>query len=339
MNTSFVRVLGFVAVCLAGLLQAVAQPSVAPTSGIIFRAMEKVWFDGNMTRTETSIGMQQIVSVTGDRGGWIALPDIGRVKTNAVQRPYWRPYPEHVQMLFSRTTNYVRLGEEEFLGLPCWRYEWVETNRSPHLPVGREGSTHKVRQLFLANPVFPLMMRTGAEGVWHTNSDVTQAELDVPIPDGMFDVPKGFKVTKSFQLPTRPFELLLRQTRSSREFDWTLITTILYSGDGDKITETRTEVHRDTQGEQTRGPIEQVLTPEQAGSFLYYPVGTAMWEWGKKVGVDEALGYDAEVFEATNPTRRYWIVDHPEFGSFSARFVVDGDPPETNEVVRVWVGE
>jgi hypothetical protein len=51
------------------------------------------------------------------------------------------------------------------------------------------------------------------------------------------------------------------------------------------------------------------------------------------------LGFEAEVFEAGNPKRRYWIVDHPEFGSFSALFVLEGDTPETNEVVRIWVGE
>lgn len=338
MKSPITKVKALGALFLTVLVQAGTQPSVEPRSGIIVSGNQKVWFDGNMTRIEALLGTQSMILVTGDGLCWTAFPQISRVQTNILDRPHWRSYQEQARSVFSRTTDHVRVGEEEFLGLPCWKYEWVETNR-PHAFMGGGGAARRLQMLFLANPSFPLLMRMGSEGTWNTNADVQRVELDVPIPSGTFDVPREFKVTNPFQLPREPFQLLVQQTRSSQEFGWSTITTTLYSGDGDKITESCTSILRDENGGSTNGPVETAHTPEQATAFLYYPVGTAMWEWGKRTGVDRVLGFDAEVFETADPKRRYWIVDHPQFGSFTARFVLEGDTPETNEVVRIEVGE
>ena len=144
-------------------------------------------------------------------------------------------------MFFSRTTNRVRLGQEEFLGLPCWRYEWVKTNLPLH-SVDGESFTREVQFLFLANPTFPLVMRMGSGGSWNTNRDVREIKLGVPISEALFEVPKGLKVTKQFQVPGQPFELVLRETRSSSRSGWSTLATTSFSCDGEIIKATRTDV-------------------------------------------------------------------------------------------------
>jgi hypothetical protein len=324
------------ALCLTGLLQAGTPLGSAPTSGVIVRGDQKVWFDGNNTRTEHH-GWLSTIAVTGERGSWHAFPHLNRVMTNTVQSQPLKSFQEQCRTAFYlQTTNRVRVGEEEFLGLPCWRYEWIETNLPPAFAAALDGR-REVQFLFLANPAFPLTMRSGTGGSWNTNADVREVSFNISIPAGLFDLPEGFKVTRQFQVPRKPFQLLFTQTRSSREWGWATFTTNEFTSDGDTIKETRTYVHRDENGETITGPTETVVGFEEAIPILDYPMRAAMWEWGKRIGTDEILGFSAEVYEASNPPRRSWIIDHPQFGAFSARLVMGGEEPETNEVVRIWV--
>jgi hypothetical protein len=63
-----------------------------------------------------------------------------------------------------------------------------------------------------------------------------------------------------------------------------------------------------------------------------------VWRGMRKVGVDECLGFKADVLESETTGYRYWVIDHPDFGAFSARWNAPGDRPRTNEVLRVQVG-
>ena len=341
MNPPIARVGIFVVLCLAGLLQAGTTLSIEPTSGVVVREEEKVWFDGDSARIESyRDGRLVQFYVTGGRGFWSAYPETGRVLTRTVHPPNWRSYQEQARLFFfSRTTNHVRLGEEEFLGLPCWRYEWVETNLPPH-GVDGESFTREVQFLFLANPTFPLVMRMGSGGSWNTNWDVREIRLDVPVSEeALFEVPKGLKVTKQFQVPRQPFELVLRQTRSSSRWGSSTLVTTSFSSDGEVIKATRTGVHRDENGERITGPTETVRPFDEALLQFNYPMGVPMGRGMRKIGTDEVIGFQADVLEVYYADRRYWVIDHPQFGAFSARWVMGGDIPETNEVVRIWVGD
>jgi hypothetical protein len=87
--------------------------------------------------------------------------------------------------------NRTRVGEEEHLGLTCWRYEWVQTNYpSVHPPPADvEVPTVKAQALILADDSFPLLMRVGSDGVWDSKSDVLELTLDVPVPAGFCEPP------------------------------------------------------------------------------------------------------------------------------------------------------
>jgi hypothetical protein len=339
MKPSIARVSIFVAFCLAGLLQADTKLGVEPTSGVVVRGDQKVWFDGDSIRTESyQDGKLAEFYVTGGRGFWFAYPATGRVLTTTVDRQHWRSYQEQARLIFSRTTNHFRLGEEEFLGLPCWRYEWVETNLPPH-GVDGEPFTREVQFLFLANPTFPLVMRQGSGGSWNTNWDVREIKLDVPVSEALFELPKAFKATKQFQVPRKPFELVLRQTRSSSKWGWSTLMTTSFSCDGEVITATRTDVHRDQNGERITGPTETVRPFDEAVMQFNHPMRVPMGRGVYKTGTDEVIGFKADVLEVHYIDQRYWVIDHPQFGAFSARLVIGGDTPETNEVVRIWVGD
>jgi hypothetical protein len=339
MKPPIARVSIFFALCLSGLLQADTKLGVEPTSGIIVRGDQKVWFDVDSIRTETyQDGRLVQFDVTGGRGFWLAYPEIGRVLTTTVDRQHWRSYQEQARQFFSRTTNHFRLGEEEFLGLPCWRYEWVETNLPLH-GVDGEFFTREVQYLFLANPTFPLVMRQGSGGSWNTNWDVREIKLDVPVSDALFELPKGLKTTKQFQVPRQPFELVLRQTRSSPKWGWSTLVTTSFSSDGEVIKAKRTNVRRDENGERITGPTETVRPFNEALLQFNYPMGVPMGRWMRKTGTDEIIGFQADVLKTDYADERFWVIDHPQFGAFSARRVIGGDTPETNEVVRIWVGD
>jgi hypothetical protein len=254
MKPSIARVSIFVAFCLAGLLQADTKLGVEPTLGVVVRGDQKVWFDGDSIRTESyQDGKLAEFHVTGGRGSWLAYPEIGRVLTTTVDRQHWRSYQEQARQFFSRTTNHFRLGEEEFLGLPCWRYEW--------------------------------------------------------------------------------------QTRSSSKWGWSTLMTTSFSCDGEVITATRTDVHRDQNGERITGPTETVRPFDEAVMQFNHPMRVPKGRGVYKTGTDEVIGFKADVLEVHYIDQRYWVIDHPQFGAFSARLVIGGDTPETNEVVRIWVGD
>ena len=200
MKTLIAELSTLAALCLTGLLQADTPLGHEPTSGVIVRGDQKVWFDGNRTRTENHGWLFQ-VSVTAEGGGWLAFPHLNRVITNAVQRQNVKSYQEQCRANFAfQTTNRVRVVEEEFLGLPCWRYEWAETNIPTAFAAAFDGRL-EVRCLFLANPAFPLRMRLGTGGSWNTNVDVREIKLDVPIHPGFSIYRKASRSPGNFRCP------------------------------------------------------------------------------------------------------------------------------------------
>lgn len=201
---------------LIGSMLLMTPLAAEPRSGVIIRHGSKVLFDARHTRTETYWdGKLTSIFTSGRLGAWEAYPHIGRVVIHPIPEPnYWVPYAEHWRRVFG--SGYgggirVRVGEEEHLGLTCWRYEWVETNHPSIHPPPPDGEvpTRKVQALFLADDSFPLLMRWGSDGVWESKSDVLDLTLDGPVPAAVFEPPAGLKQTKAFRIPRELFELLM----------------------------------------------------------------------------------------------------------------------------------
>jgi hypothetical protein len=317
-----------------------------PGSGVIVRQGSRIVFDGQNTRTETYWdGKLADIFTSCARGAWQAYPDVGRVVVYPPPEPnHWVPYPQHWRrMLESVDHNRTRVGEEEHLGLTCWRYEWVQTNYSSvhPPPADVEVPTVKAQALILADDSFPLLMRVGSDGVWDSKSDVLELTVNAPVPAGVFEPPAELKRTKAFRVPPEPFELLLQRTIGSPQHGWSSVATTLVVSDGKSVKTTETYVHQDERGQAVRGPTEQIRPLGEAHLVLNHPLApplVSVWRGMRKTGVDECLGFEADILESVTTGYRYWVIDHPDFGAFSARWIAPGDRPQTNEVLRIQVG-
>jgi hypothetical protein len=118
------------------------------------------------------------------------------------------------------------------------------------------------------------------------------------------------------------------------------LTTTLVVSDGKSVKTTETYVHRDERG-QTVSDAERIRPLVEAHLVLNHPLAppfVSVWRGMRKVGVDDCLGLQADVLESETTGYRYWVIDHPDFGAFSARWIAPGDRPQTNEVLRIQVG-
>jgi hypothetical protein len=306
----------------------------APASGVIVQLRFTTWFDGLNTRHETHYqGETNAIHVTGDRG-WSAYPLCGRVVTNLKWPSPPRSHAEATRQFFARMqgTNATKIGEEVFRGFPCWKYAEKLVRRSDD---GDMLSEHTNHFLFLANPDFPVLIRQGSSEAYNTNADVLEIKLDCPVAPELFVCPANLKPTRSFQIPAVPFELELRQTRHSSQWNWATVTTNFLSSDGDTVTNRRVQFNRDAKGERPHGPTTDTKPFHQGIMVCNYPMGPPYWRSVRKVGEDTILGLKADVLDSTLLGRRYWVVDHPVLGAFSARWSMGGSTPETNEVLRL----
>jgi hypothetical protein len=308
----------------------------APVSGVITHSGNMVWFDGINTRTETRNKGEVIsISVTGDKW-WTAYPPCGR-SVGGLPSPYApKSYPEITRGFFSKmqSTNCTKLGDEIFRSLPCWRYQEISVHRSYR---GQFIDTLTNIWVFLANADFPVLMRYGWPTGWNTNADVVGIQLDVPVSPDLFACPTNLKPTGLFRIPAVPFEIEIRQSRRSTQWGWTEVTTNLLSSDGASVTSRRVHIFRDAKGERQNGPTTETKPISEATVVCNYPMGPPYWGSVRKVGEDTALSMKADVLDSIALDRRYWVVDHPVLGAFSARWSMGGDTPETNEVLRLEV--
>jgi hypothetical protein len=95
--------------------------------------------------------------------------------------------------------------------------------------------------------------------------------------------------------------------------------------------------HRYANGKHDLSASTQAKGFDQGILECNYPMGPPYWGSARKVGEDTLLGMKAEVFEVPVLGRRYWVVDHPVLGAFSAKWCMGGGIPETNEVIRLEV--
>jgi hypothetical protein len=189
--------------------------------------------------------------------------------------------------------------------------------------------------LFMANSDFPLMLRRGVGGIWDSNLDVVEVRLDCPVSAELFTAPNNLKPTRPFNIPAVPLEIEVRQTRQSRQWGWTEVITNTFSTDGKIVTNHHGRVYCDANGKQHHGASVEVKPFGQGLQPLNYPLNPPSWRTARKIGEDSILGMKAEVYEQAALGRRYWLVDHPMLGTFSAKWFVGGDMPETNEVLRL----
>ena len=115
------------------------------------------------------------------------------------------------------------------------------------------------------------------------------------------------------------------------------MTTNFFSSDGDSVTNRHVQIYRDTKGERQNVPQTETKPFHQGIIVCNYPMSPPYWASVRKVGEDTVLGMKADVLDSAVLGRRYWVVDHPLLGAFSAKWGMGGDTPETNEVLRLEV--
>jgi hypothetical protein len=316
----------------------------SPTSGVISGPDRTLWFDGIHKRTENRRQGELVeIYVTASNRWWGAYPACGRVADGVARYPS-PPFPEETRRLalwvqganstnLGEEVNSTNLGEEVFRGFPCWKYEQVSVRRTD---TGEFLDAFTNRWLVLANPEFPLLMRQGRATGWITNNDVLSIQLDVPIPPDLFICPTNLKLTRQFRIPPVPFEIVLRQSRGSARWGWSEVTTNVVSSDGVSVSNYCFAIYRDTKGEQQHGPTIRSSSFQQGILDFNYPMTPPYWPSVRKVGEDTVLGMKADVLDSATLGERYWVVDHPVLGAFSAKWSNAG---ETNEVLRLEVRE
>lgn len=330
---------------LAQCIRAKAEPAAtvktdsAPVSGVIHSVYSTTWFDRINMRSETRSlnGEIQKIFVTGEHT-WAAFPRCGRVVKYPASRWPTLSYPEQMRHFFSRTsgTNFTLLSEEVFRGMHCLVYQEVE-QRPPGGGIMAEMLTN--RYAFLANSNLPVILRQGWFSGWNSNSEVLSVQFGVPIPGDLFTCPTNLKLTHLFRVPAVPFEIELRQSRCSPRWGWTNVSTNLICSDGRFVTNRCMGIHQDAAGTVQEGPRMRIEPFARGVLALDCPMSAPYWGAVRKVGEHIALGMQAEVLEYAEGGKRYWVVDHPILGAFSAKWTMLGDVLETNEVIRVEIRE
>jgi hypothetical protein len=320
-------------ICEGLMASSVTLTNGTPLSGIIRRISSTTSFNGFNTREESfrAITIPNI-DVTGDTN-WSAYPDIGRVVAFLRSSPSQKSYPEETRRAFSAITgtNATKLGDEVFKGFPCWKYLMIRPRRQMG-DIVFMGTTNLC--LFLANPDFPLIIRGGSPTAWNTNYDVIEIRLDCPVSPDLFVCPTNLKPTRPFHIPAIPLKVDLRQMRHSIPWGWTNVATNFLSSDGTNVTRRYFQIHTDVNGEHEFAPASETK-PLQQGVIDFNSMAPPFWPNLRKIGDDTVLGMKADVLDDVALNRRYWVVDHPILGTFSAKWSEGGDTPETNEVLRL----
>jgi hypothetical protein len=323
------------AICLLQSLSVISAvpPVGAPTSGIITYSNSIITFDGVNTRHQTH-GRGEILTlrVTGDEY-WVAFPISGRLMTNRPAAYQAQSFPEQTRQYFNRmkaNTNATELAATVYNGWPCWQYTLKDTRFNDD---GTKGETTIWTNLYLANPDFPLLVCT-AHG-----SASPQGVLDIqwnpPVPRKLFLCPTNLKIAQPFRVPKEPFQIEIRQIRSSPKYGWTVESTNEITCDGSVIKNRFTQTSHNPNGASVFGPKVETNSFQQGILAFNYPMSAPFWLSVRKIGSTNLLGLKAGIYQATVMPRTYWVVDHPQLGTFSARWAMGGDTPETNEVTRL----
>ena len=309
-----------------------------PASGIIRRTGSTTSFDGFNTREESirEFTNQKTtipnINVTGDTV-WSAFPDIGRAITYPRSSPSQSAFPEETRRTFSIIvgTGATKLDDEVFNGFPCWKFLkiWPRSSRGD---VVFGGVTNLY--LILANPDFPLIMRKGSPTAWNTNGEVLAISLDCPVSPALFVCPTNLKPVRPFHIPAIPLKIDWRQTRHSIPWGWSTVATNFWSSDGTNVTMRSFSINSDANGEHEFVPASGTR-PLQQGIVLINSMDPPFWPNLRNIGEDTVLSMKADVLDDVALHRRYWVVDHPSLGTFSAKWGEGGDTPETNEVLRL----
>jgi hypothetical protein len=312
---------------------AATLPGGAPNSGVITRSNSIIWFDGPNTRQQSQGGGRVLaVHVTGE-SYWTAFPVSERLLTNRPAVQQATSFPEQTRQHFHRvkaSTNATELANTVFNGWPCWQYAVKEPRYFDH---DVKGETTIWTNLFLANPDFPLLVCSARDG--GQVQGVLDLQLNVPVARELFQCPTNLEIAHPFNVPKAPFQFEVRQFRSSPKYGWSVESTNEIACDGSAITKRFTQVSRNPNGDSLFGPKMETNSFAQGVLAFNYPMGAPYWASVQKIGTTNLLGLPAGIYQSAVMPRTYWVVNHPELGTFSARWTMGGETPETNEVIRL----
>ncbi len=301
----------------------------APVSGIVLERDSTTYFDGINTRSEwRRNGVTIIINVNGARC-WMGSPVSGRLFPAPPTPPSKLSFPEETVRLFAylTRTNAVKLGDKIMSGLPCWEYSIKR--RLAGATSTQETEEITTTNYFLANLVFPLRVSDGME-----------LKLNCPISGEMFNCPTNLKPSREFSARA-PFEIETCQTRCSYRYGWSMIASNTMSTDGIQARSRHFQTTTENTGRiSTFGPKFATNDVNQGFREIYSQFRAPYWPSVRKIGDASILGMKAEVYESTvlqpDEHERYWVVDHPVFGTFSARrTIVKAAEGETNEIVKL----
>ncbi|BCM88229.1 hypothetical protein IAD21_00056 [Abditibacteriota bacterium] len=299
----------------------------------------RLWFSGSSTRLESWQDNQLLSIEIEGPAPQTYFPKAKR----SMDTPMWlrkkTPYSQQVLADFPLYSRSPPLSVQ-LKGLPCWKYSWHEPERTfegDRPSIAAYDATYWI----YADKQLPFVLQYAmSDG---SKSELVNFGVNRPVSADTFQVKGSYRPILPFTVPPGPFTLEITEEHAIQQNSpSTIVTTQTFQGDEKQIKRTYSGIVRESDGRERNrlGPDREIMY--LGGSYLNQVLRLSQWDTVDKVGEETLPLGRADIFQRVvgGPSlEKYWIVDHPLWGSIIAQQVSESHGMIiTRRITRLEIG-